>query len=80
VTAEEPRQVKAAEDFLLGFGPRVLRVRHHGRTVQIEVLAEDFDLVREDRAPITGRFHELGFAYIALGLDGFRSSSRNAML
>jgi uncharacterized protein len=80
VTADKLRQVETAEDFLLGIGPRVLRVRHHGSPSQIEVLAEDFDLVRENRATIKGRFLELGFTYIALDLDGFRSSSRNAML
>jgi uncharacterized protein len=80
VTAEKLRQVEAAEDFLLGIGLRVVRVRHHGSTARIEVPAEDFGLVLENRATITRRFHELGFAYIALDLDGFRSGSMNAMV
>lgn len=80
LTAEKLRQVEAAEDFLLGIGLRVLRVRHHGSTARIEVPAEDSGLVLENRATITRRFHELGFAYVALDLDGFRSGSMNAML
>jgi uncharacterized protein len=80
LTPEKLRQVEAAEDFLLGMGLRVFRVRHHGSTARIEVPAEDFALVLENRAAITRKFHELGFAYIALDLDGFRSGSMNAML
>jgi uncharacterized protein len=80
LTAEKLRQVEAAEDFLLRIGLRVLRVRHHGSTARIEVRAEDFGLVLENRATITKRFNELGFAYVALDLDGFRSGSMNAML
>jgi pyridinium-3,5-biscarboxylic acid mononucleotide sulfurtransferase len=80
LTAEKLRQVEAAEDFLLRIGLRVLRVRHHGSMARIEVRAEDFGLVLENRATITKRFNALGFAYVALDLDGFRSGSMNAML
>jgi uncharacterized protein len=80
VTAEKLRQVEAAEDFLLGIGLRVLRVRHHGSTARIEVRAEDFALVLENRVMITKRFNELGFAYVALDLNGFHSGSMNALL
>jgi len=80
LTTQKLGQVEAAEDFLLGIGLRVLRVRHHGSMARIEVPNEDFGLVLENRARITRRFHELGFAYIALDLDGFRSGSMNAML
>jgi uncharacterized protein len=80
VTAEKLIQVEGAEDFLLGIGLRVVRVRHHGSTARVEVPAEDFGLVLENRATITRRFHELGFTYIALDLDGFRSGSMNAMV
>lgn len=80
VTGKKLRQVEAAEDFLLGIGLRVVRVRHHGSTARVEVPAEDFGLVLENRATITRRFHELGFAYIPLDLDGFRSGSMNAMV
>jgi uncharacterized protein len=80
LTAEKLRQVEAAEDFLLGIGLRVLRVRHHGSMARIEVRAEEFGLVLENRATITKGFNELGFAYVALDLDGFRSGSMNAVL
>jgi uncharacterized protein len=80
VTAEKLMQVEAAEDFLLGIGLRVLRVRHHGSTARIEVRAEDFALVLENRVMITKRFNELGFAYVALDLNGFHSGSMNALL
>jgi uncharacterized protein len=80
VTGEKLRHVEAAEDLLLKLGLRVLRVRHHGSMARIEVQAEDFGLVLENRATITKRFNELGFAYVALDLDGFRSGSMNAML
>jgi uncharacterized protein len=80
VTTEKLRQVEAAEDFLLKLGLRVLRVRHHGSMARIEVRNEDFGLVLENRSTIAKRFNELGFAYVALDLDGFRSGSMNATL
>ena len=80
VTEEKLSQVEKAEDFLYELGLRVLRVRHHGETARIEVPPQDFGVLMEKRKEITGRFHELGFVYVALDMDGFKSGSLNAVL
>ena len=80
VSVEKLKQVEAAEDFLSGLGFKVLRVRHHGDTARIEIAPEDFKLAMQHRETISQRLHELGFLYVTLDLDGFKSGSLNAAL
>ena len=80
VTPEKLSQVEKAEDFLYGLGLRVLRVRHHGDTARIEVPPQNFAALMEKSKAISAKLHELGFAYVALDLDGFKSGSLNAVL
>ena len=80
VTAEKLNQVEKAEDFLYDLGLRILRVRHHGETARIEVPPQDFDTILAHRDRIRKKFHDLGFVYISLDLDGFKSGSLNAVL
>jgi uncharacterized protein len=79
ITAEELARVEAAEAFLdeMGFGD--LRVRVHGAVARIEVPpAEIARLAQpEMRAQIVARFKELGYAYVALDLEGYRRGSLN---
>ena len=80
VSVEKLKQVEAAEDFLYNLGFRVLRVRHHGDTARIEILPQDFELAIQHRENIARKLHELGFLYVSLDLDGFKSGSLNAAL
>ena len=80
VTKEKLNQVELAEDFLYDFGLRVLRVRHHGDTARIEVPPEDFATILKHQKSIRLKFHDLGFVYVSLDLDGFRSGSLNSVL
>ncbi|MEE8553001.1 MAG: ATP-dependent sacrificial sulfur transferase LarE [Desulfobacterales bacterium] len=80
VNMKKLNQVEKGEDFLYDLGFRVLRVRHHGYTARIEVLPQDFVKLIENREKICNKFHELGFTYVALDLDGFKSGSLNAIL
>lgn len=80
VTTEKLSQVEQAEDFLYDLGLRVLRVRHHGDTARIEVPSEYFDTILEHHERIRQAFHDLGFVYVSLDLDGFRSGSLNSVL
>ena len=80
VTLEKLTQVEKAEDFLYNLGFRVLRVRHHGHIARIEVLPQDFVKLIENREMIAKKFHELGFIYVSLDLDGFQSGSLNSVL
>ena len=80
VSVEKLKQVEAAEDFLANLGFKILRVRHHGDTARIEVVPEDFEPAMQHREAISQKLHELGFLYVALDLDGFKSGSLNAAL
>ena len=80
VTVEKLNQVEKAEDFLYDLGLRVLRVRHHGQTARIEVPLQDFATILAHQKRISEKLHELGFVYISLDLDGFKSGSLNAVL
>jgi len=80
VTVEKLNQVEKAEDFLYDLGLRVLRVRHHGETARIEVPPQDFATILEHRDRIRQEFHALGFVYVSLDMDGFKSGSLNAVL
>ena len=80
VTPEKLSQVEQAEDFLYDLGLRVLRVRHHGDTARIEVPHSDFETILRHRKEINLKFHALGFVYVALDLNGFKSGSLNSVL
>jgi len=80
VTEEKLSQIEKAEDFLYDLGLRVLRVRHHGDTARIEVPPQDFAIILNHQETIHLKFHDLGFVYVSLDLDGFKSGSLNAVL
>ena len=80
VTPEKLSQVEQAEDFLYDLGLLVLRVRHHGDTARIEVPLPDFETILTHREEIRQKFHALGFVYVAMDLDGFKSGSLNSVL
>ena len=80
VSGEKLKQVEAAEAFLSDLGFQVLRVRHHGDTARIEIVPEDFGLAMQQRKTISQKLHDLGFLYVTLDLDGFKSGSLNAAL
>jgi len=80
VTEKKLSQVEKAEDILYDLGFRVLRVRHHGDIARIEVPVEEIAPLITRRIDITKKFHQLGFLYVSLDLDGFKSGSLNAAL
>ena len=80
VNKEKLKQVEDAEAFLNDLGFHIIRVRHHGDTARIEIKSEDFKLAMQQRETISHKLHELGFLYVTLDLDGFKSGSLNAAL
>lgn len=80
VTREALAAVEQGEGALRGLGFRQFRVRHHGDMVRIEIAAEELDraLNREMFAKFTKIFKDLGFAFVSLDTEGFRSGSMNA--
>lgn len=84
VTPERVAKIDQAEAFLRNtFGIRELRVRLEANDLaRIEVSGAELDkvLAPTSRDAIRNRLHELGFRYVTLDLDGFRSGSLNAVI
>jgi uncharacterized protein len=77
ITKEKLSKVQQAEDFLREFGIREHRVRDHGDTARIEVLRRDAGMFlnQDFSKQIIERFKTLGYIYICLDLEGYRTGS-----
>jgi uncharacterized protein len=82
VTIERLSKVDRGEEILREFGFREFRVRHHDTLVRLEIAPAELDRVlRKDVVEqLAARFRELGFKYVTLDLEGFRSGSMNEVL
>src|SRR6266581_6964971 len=82
VTPEVLRVVEQGEDSLRALGFRQFRVRHHGDIVRIEIAREELELALNPAmaAQFTIIFKALGFKFVTLDLEGFRSGSMNSLL
>jgi len=82
VTEQRLKQVEEAEDFLRKLGFVEFRVRHHDTIARIEVQPEDMEKVttEPERYKIIEKLKSLGFKYITVDLQGFRSGSLNELL
>jgi uncharacterized protein len=75
VTPAKLRQIGQAESFLRGLGLREFRVRHHEAIARIEVRLADIPVIVEHRDEVVRTLKGLGFTYVTLDLQGFRSGS-----
>jgi len=82
INLERLKQIAACELFLKGLRFREFRVRYHGDLARIEVAQSEFDRLCEKttRTAIIEKFKEVGFHYVSLDLQGFRSGSMNEAL
>jgi pyridinium-3,5-biscarboxylic acid mononucleotide sulfurtransferase len=83
ITKENLMKVDAAETFMRDLGFRFFRVRHHDdRTARLEVGPQEFDRLFDAalREKIVSQFKSLGFAYVTLDLQGYRTGSMNEVL
>jgi len=82
VTIERLSKVDRGEEILREFGFREFRVRHHDQLVRLEISQAEMDRVlrKEVFKELAARFRELGFKYVTLDLEGFRSGSMNEVL
>jgi uncharacterized protein len=72
-------KIAACEKTLKELGFREFRVRYHEELVRIEAGASEIDrlLERDTRAAIVTRFKEIGFTYVSVDLEGYRTGSMN---
>ena len=82
VTLEALSAIEQGEDALRALGFRQFRARHHGEMVRIEIAREELPraLTPEMAAHLTRTFKALGFKFVTLDLEGFRSGSMNSFL
>lgn len=79
ITLEKLKTVEKGEDFLRSLGFTQLRVRHHDQIVRIELSPEEMKKIWEQDlfARIIAHFKSLGFKYVTLDLEGYRTGSMN---
>ncbi|MCE5296777.1 MAG: ATP-dependent sacrificial sulfur transferase LarE [Euryarchaeota archaeon] len=75
ITGELLERIERAEDAVRTIGVTQLRVRAHDDIARIEVLPEEFAMLISDADGLVRELKELGFKYVALDLEGFRSGS-----
>jgi uncharacterized protein len=82
VTREALDAVEKGEDALRALGFRQFRVLHHGEIVRIEISREELQRALDPAmaAEFTRIFKALGFEFVTLDLEGFRTGSMNALL
>ena len=82
VTTEALSAIEQGEAYLRQIGFRQFRVRHHGQIVRIEIAREEMPraMTVEVAAQFTRVFKSLGFKFVTLDLEGFRSGSMNTLL
>ena len=82
VTREALSVIEQGEEALRRLGFREFRVRHHGEIVRIEIARQELERALDPvmAEEFARTFKALGFTYITLDLEGFRSGSLNAVL
>jgi uncharacterized protein len=74
--------VAEAEDYLFGLGFKQVRVRHYGSLARIEILKEEMTRFIKGslREEVVSHLRDVGYKYVTLDLQGFRSGSMNEVL
>lgn len=80
ITKERLQQVEQAEEFLFSLGIHQCRVRYHNEVARIEVGKDDVQTIITHANEIVKRFKKLGFTYVTLDIEGYRTGSLNEVL
>ena len=82
ISLERLNKVGACERFMKELGFREFRVRYHGDLARIEVAQAEFNHLTEPatRNAVVEKFKQIGFHYVSLDLQGYRSGSMNESL
>lgn len=75
ITPDALERIEKAEDYLLNLGFTQFRVRMHSNLARIEVIDKEFEDAFHKREKISRHLKTLGFDYVTLDLEGFRSGS-----
>lgn len=82
ITREKLGMIEEAEEFLKAKGFEQVRVRVHGDSARIEVESKDVTRLMSAgiRIAVTKKLKSLGFAYVSVDLEGYRTGSLNEVL
>jgi uncharacterized protein len=82
INVEALRQVAAAEEAIRSLGFRQVRVRHHGALARVEVEPGDVARIMQQEISdsVSEALHRLGYVYISVDIDGYRTGSLNETL
>lgn len=82
ITPEGLKRVSEAEDFLIGMGFKQVRVRHYQDLARIEIFKEEIGRFLDEtvREKVVEQLKKIGYQYVTLDLQGFRSGSMNEVL
>jgi uncharacterized protein len=82
VTVEKLRMIDRGEEIMRSLGFRQTRVRHHGEIARIEIAREDLprSFSMEIFERLSTEFKKIGFRYVAIDVDGYRSGALNETL
>lgn len=80
ITIEKLKMIENAEKFLREKGFKVFRVRYINKTAKIEVSEGEMEKLLSIRKEVSEFLKKLGFLYITLDLEGYRSGSMNEVL
>mgnify|MGYP001558360262 FL=1 len=80
ITAGILRQIDRAEEYLISLGFKQVRLRHYDGLCRIEVEQGDIGRLLGKREQVVGRLKDLGYNYITLDLEGYRTGSLNEVI
>ena len=81
ITEEKLMMIDKAEDVIISKGYVQSRVRVHGNIARIEILPEQInDFIVNDREEVATLLKKIGFSYVTLDLQGYRTGSMNEIL
>ena len=80
ITKEKLKKVELAEEVLFSKGFKQFRVRYYDNLAKIEVPNDEIHKIITISKEIIEEFKKIGFTYITIDLEGFRSGSMNEVL
>jgi len=80
ITGKKLRMIEEAEAFLADCGFGQIRVRLHGTIARIEVHKEELEKILDMQQPLVKKLKSIGFSYVTLDLEGYRSGSMDEVL
>ena len=79
VTVKKLSQIEMAEEILKDAGIQQYRARHHGDICRIEVADSDIEMAFSQRKRLCQEIKKLGYKFVTLDLEGYRSGSTNGV-